>query len=393
MGSAISYFPMTGVCMLIASLSLSGVPFLTGCYSKDHILELACCQYTIWASAGFFIASFTAGSTAAYSTRLISLSLTGTCAGYHFLARKAMTEVNNYSTTQFYHFVNNSLLCLLALASLLVGLYLRDVFIAPANPFLGQTPWIEPINHNQDGEFLNLSLKLIPLLISILGILLSCIAGASRYGLLLSKSLIWEAACFMNLLSHKWYVDLTVNHGIVLPFLNLCDRLTFQVIDKGLIEILGPSGSNLWQEWQTGIQSIFTGHLFHSVKMISLFTTWILSANLIQSGTHRILLAWLSITGERDCDIYASIRYKHVRAAAVRLHWITGFGIVARCHRRSLESSGRRCHYTHRHRSREGPGEVNNPENGIRGSLPGEIRLESAICCYIFSTGRCHRIL
>lgn len=31
-----------------------------------------------------------------------------------------MTEVNNYSTTQFYHFVNNSLLCLLALASLLV---------------------------------------------------------------------------------------------------------------------------------------------------------------------------------------------------------------------------------------------------------------------------------
>lgn len=47
MGSAISYFPMTGVCMLIASLSLSGVPFLTGCYSKDHILELACCQYTI----------------------------------------------------------------------------------------------------------------------------------------------------------------------------------------------------------------------------------------------------------------------------------------------------------------------------------------------------------
>lgn len=59
----------------------------------------------------------------------------------------------------------------------------------------------------------------------ILGILLSCIAGAARI-----LAIIFP--CLIHLLSHKWYVDLTVNHGIVLPFLNLCDRLTFQVIDK-----------------------------------------------------------------------------------------------------------------------------------------------------------------
>ena len=59
MGGSISYFPMTYVAMLIASLSLSGVPFFTGCYSKDHILELAASQYTIWPSFVFWLASLT----------------------------------------------------------------------------------------------------------------------------------------------------------------------------------------------------------------------------------------------------------------------------------------------------------------------------------------------
>jgi len=135
MGGAIVYLPMTYVSMLVASFSLSGVPFFTGCYSKDHILELAASQYTILSGFVFWVSSFTAFFTAAYSTRLIYLAMAGTPSGHHFLARKAITEVNRASTTQFYQLVNNSLFFILAAASLMIGMVLKDVFVGPANPF------------------------------------------------------------------------------------------------------------------------------------------------------------------------------------------------------------------------------------------------------------------
>ena len=40
-GSLLSIIPITFVCMLVGSLSLMGLPFLTGFYSKDLIVEVA----------------------------------------------------------------------------------------------------------------------------------------------------------------------------------------------------------------------------------------------------------------------------------------------------------------------------------------------------------------
>ena len=40
-GSLLSVIPITFVCMLVVSLSLMGLPFLTGFYSKDLIVEFA----------------------------------------------------------------------------------------------------------------------------------------------------------------------------------------------------------------------------------------------------------------------------------------------------------------------------------------------------------------
>ncbi|KAL7190933.1 hypothetical protein ACSBR2_023077 [Camellia fascicularis] len=47
MGVFASSFPFTYAMMLTSSLSLIGFPSLTGFYSKDVILELACTKYTI----------------------------------------------------------------------------------------------------------------------------------------------------------------------------------------------------------------------------------------------------------------------------------------------------------------------------------------------------------
>jgi NADH dehydrogenase subunit L (EC 1.6.5.3) len=42
MGSIINFMPLTSICFNVSSLSLCGIPFLAGFYSKDLILEVVC---------------------------------------------------------------------------------------------------------------------------------------------------------------------------------------------------------------------------------------------------------------------------------------------------------------------------------------------------------------
>ena len=65
--------PLAFTCILIGSLSLMGLPFLTGFYSKDLIIEMAS-QHKI-ATVGFWLALLSALFTASYSFRLIFTGL------------------------------------------------------------------------------------------------------------------------------------------------------------------------------------------------------------------------------------------------------------------------------------------------------------------------------
>jgi len=47
MGGLVKIFPISYVMVLIGSLALTGIPFFTGFYSKDAILEVAVSRYTI----------------------------------------------------------------------------------------------------------------------------------------------------------------------------------------------------------------------------------------------------------------------------------------------------------------------------------------------------------
>ena len=47
LGSLVSLFPFTYTAIIIGSLSLIAIPFITGFYSKDAILELAYGRYEV----------------------------------------------------------------------------------------------------------------------------------------------------------------------------------------------------------------------------------------------------------------------------------------------------------------------------------------------------------
>src|SRR6202035_3112220 len=73
MGGLIKFLPFIYSVMLVGTLSLLATPFLTGFYSKDLILELSYGQYSFSGTYAFILGTMTAGITAFYSFRLISL--------------------------------------------------------------------------------------------------------------------------------------------------------------------------------------------------------------------------------------------------------------------------------------------------------------------------------
>lgn len=68
-GSLILNFPVIGSCLNLANLSLCGLPFLSGFYSKDIIVELA--AQNCWNQFIIRIIFIALGLTVAYSVRLV----------------------------------------------------------------------------------------------------------------------------------------------------------------------------------------------------------------------------------------------------------------------------------------------------------------------------------
>nr|QAU54263.1 NADH dehydrogenase subunit 5 [Cydnidae sp. ITV1034] len=75
MGYLVNYIPYTCICFSISSLSLCGIPFLTGFYSKDLILEYLSFDY--FNLFIYFIFFVSVGLTVSYSFRLVYYLMSG----------------------------------------------------------------------------------------------------------------------------------------------------------------------------------------------------------------------------------------------------------------------------------------------------------------------------
>ena len=214
MGSMNSITPFTYSCIAIGSLSLMGLPFLTGFYSKDLIIEIVygenILRYALWLGvASAFLTAF-------YSFRLASFTFFN-------------NPQSNYNKFKHSHEGDWNLrwpLLILLICSILIGFLLQFSILKDETPIV----------------ITNLS-KFSPLIVSIIGSLLSIVLAyfIIRWWKHWMHSLNIKFYSFTN---NAWYFDNVFHHYLTKPVFNFGLFITYKLIDNQLLEYIGPTNSH-----------------------------------------------------------------------------------------------------------------------------------------------------
>ncbi len=210
MGNLKDFTPFSYICIVIGSMSLMGLPFLTGFYSKDLLLELIYqkhyLSFSLWLGLG---AAF---MTAFYSFRLIYFSFISN-PQYNKILNKSLHEGSwNLLTPLFF----------LLVFSISIGFIFQNFIIVDFPPIM-------LLNFN----------KFFPVLMSLLGSFLSIILGyfIIKWWYVNLKGIFNK---IYNFITKTWYFDYIINYYLVKPFLDYGFIYTYKIIDNQLLEIIGP---------------------------------------------------------------------------------------------------------------------------------------------------------
>jgi NADH-ubiquinone oxidoreductase chain 5 len=297
LGGLINFLPFTYTIMLIGSLSLLATPWLSGFFSKDLIIELGYAQYGFSGYYAYILGSLTAGLTAFYSFRLISLT---------FLTYPNAKRIDYLNS----HEASISVivpLTILALFSIFFGYVFSDLFVGMASDFLSNSVYVKPDHITLiEAEFsLPILIKLLPAILSLIGATLGLFVYHQTPDLIISltdPSINASSQSILKvllrnlytLLNSKFLFDILYNKYIISGGLKL-GYIISKTLDKGLIELIGPYGlSNTFfntgkkiAKLDTGLVTTYSLYFFLGL-LILLFLIfapmYFFSINFIESG-------------------------------------------------------------------------------------------------------------
>jgi NADH-ubiquinone oxidoreductase chain 5 len=156
-------------------------------------------------------------------------------------------------------------LFILSLLSISIGFLTRDIFIGFGTNFWGNAIFVLPQNYVlSDIEFIDLFHKLLPLMISLLGAFSAYFVYAFGLSSFYDLKKTVSFKLFYNFLNRKWYFDRIYNQFIGQNALHLSYHYTYKDIDRGIIEILGPSGIVKGvQSTFNSLNSLQSGFIYH----------------------------------------------------------------------------------------------------------------------------------
>ena len=275
-GGLVKLLPLTYTVILIASLSLAALPWLSGYYSKDLIIELAYGSYSSLGYLAYLLAVVAACFTMLYSVKLIYLT---------FLTY-ANSPKGNYEKAHESPWTMSIPLFILGVLSVYLGNISKDFFIGLGSQGLGNSIFTHP-NHVIliDTEFgVPTSNKLLPLILTLILAIIALYLYEKKplYLLVFNKSK-WGKNIY-RFFNQRYWFELIYNKSIVKCTLFL-GYITNTILDRGALEILGPRGvvagvykiSNYFASFDSGSITRYGFVMFSGLLFILLI--WIIFSN------------------------------------------------------------------------------------------------------------------
>ena len=233
-GGLVKLLPLTYTVILIASLSLAALPWLSGYYSKDLIIELAFGSYSSLGYLVYILAVIAACFTMLYSVKLIYLT---------FLTY-ANAPKGNYVKAHESPLVMSLPLIILGILSVYLGNISKDFFIGLGSQGLGNSIFNHP-NHTIliDTEFgVPIFYKLLPLFLSTICAIIALYLFEKKPLILLSINKSQFGQNLYRFFNQRYWFELIYNKCFVNNILYL-GYITNTVLDRGALELIGPRGA------------------------------------------------------------------------------------------------------------------------------------------------------
>lgn len=256
MGGLWQFLPLTYVCMIIASLSLAGFPFLSGFYSKDLILESSYSLSSSNAMAIAIISSLSSFLSSFYSFRLIYFVFFGE----NHMVKK---NVNSIHEGSIFLYIPLIVLCILSIVS---GFLFKDIFILSG--FFKNTLYSNVVlDKIADVEFIPNIIKYLPTISSLSGILV--VVYIYNYNILLTKDLSKKVKLAQNYMVKKFFFDSLYYNYLYKPMMNFNLNFSYKILDKGFFESFGPYGIyNNFNIVQQKLQNVHTNVIYQGLVFI-----------------------------------------------------------------------------------------------------------------------------
>ena len=263
MGNLKKYMKVTFITFFIGTLAISGIPPLSGFFSKDEILFNAFLSYGI---IPYLIVLFVAALTAIYMVRLLALVFYG---NERFDSEKMHPHESPFTMT--------IPLIVLAVLSVIGG------FIGFPH-YLGLPNYLEEFLHpvfnaamsvNQEPHNVSLTVEIILVSVSIIVAVGAFIFAFKKYTKVKEFK---ESEGFAKVLENKYYIDEAYDKAIVQPIYESSDEFLWKTVDVKIIDgfINGLAStfqklSYVWRKLQTGIVQDYAAITIAGIAIIVLF--------------------------------------------------------------------------------------------------------------------------
>ncbi|MFB3905607.1 MAG: NADH-quinone oxidoreductase subunit L [Acidobacteriota bacterium] len=266
MGGLKKYLPITFWTMWIASLAISGVPPLSGFFSKDEILfnafELG--HVVLWV-----IGIVVAGLTAFYMSRLMFLTFHGE-RKFGATAGHADHADHGHAPKEPAGLITGPL-AVLAVFSAVAGLIGLPAYVGGSWLETFLEPSLElGYAHSTGGEHgfsTEIALTVIVVLFGLTGIAVAHYAYVRDRGF--PNRLAARLAGLYSAARQKFYVDEIYDRLVVWPIARISDVVLWRIIDVHVIDGLVNGAGGLVQYWASGLRRIQSGYTRS-------YATWVL---------------------------------------------------------------------------------------------------------------------